>query len=270
MKNEMFSLKKQMDLSGRRALITGAGGHLGRTFALTLAQLGADLILVDRDGTDYDGLLEDLSSFGGQTDIYSCDLEDANQRAVLIDYVKSRFETLNILVNNAAFVGTSNLSGWAVPFEQQTLETWRRAFEVNLTAAFDLCQAFMPMLRISPGASIVNIASIYGERAPVWQLYEETSIASPAAYGVSKGGLIQLTRWLATTVAPTVRVNSISPGGISRGQPEVFVKRYEERTPLGRMGNEIDFAGAIAFLASDMSAYVTGQNLFVDGGWSVW
>ena len=95
-------------------------------------------------------------------------------------------------------------------------------------------------------------------------------MANPAAYAASKGGLLQLTRWLATTLAPKIRVNAISPGGIARNQPSSFVERYEARTPLGRMATEDDFRGAIAYLASDMSTYVTGQNLRVDGGWCSW
>ncbi len=102
------------------------------------------------------------------------------------------------------------------------------------------------------------------------RLYDETPLGNAAAYGASKGGLLQLTRWLATVMAPYVRVNAISPGGVWRNQPEIFVKRYEERTPLRRMGMEEDFKGAAAYLASDLSAYVTGQNLAVDGGWTTW
>ena len=127
-----------------------------------------------------------------------------------------------------------------------------------------------PLLKATEGASIINIASIYGEYGPDWSLYEGTYMSNPAAYSASKGGLIQFTRWLATTIAPDIRVNAISPGGIFRNQPEVFVKRYEAKTPLGRMATEDDFRGVVAFLASDMSRYVTGQNLVMDGGWGVW
>ena len=176
---------------------------------------------------------------------------------------------LNCLINNAAFVGTSDLSGWNVPFEQQTAETFTRALEVNLTAVFDLAKGFSAILKNSKGANIINIASIYGMYAPDWDLYEGTSMNNPAAYGSSKAGLIQLTRWLSTQLAPQVRVNSISPGGIFRNQEKEFVKRYEAKTPLGRMATEDDLKGAIAYLASDLSRYVTGQNLSVDGGWGV-
>ena len=106
--------------------------------------------------------------------------------------------------------------------------------------------------------------------APDWSLYKDLDMENPAAYGVSKGGVIQLTRWLSTRLAPSIRVNTISPGGIFRGQPEKFIERYEARTPMGRMAKEIDLSGALIFLASDLSSYVTGQNVVVDGGWGVW
>ena len=260
-----------MDLKGRRALITGATGRLGRVMADTLAELGADLVLVDRPGTDFQGLIETLTQRGAiKIRHWQCDLEKKDQRADLVDWLKTSGEGLNILINNAAFVSTTELEGWAVPFEEQTLDTWRRALEVNLTAAFDLCQGLTPMLRAAKGASIINIASIYGEYGPDWRLYEGTHMSNVAAYGASKGGLIQLTRWLATTLAPQVRVNAISPGGILRGQPEKFVARYGARTPLGRMATEDDFRGVVAYLASDLSKYMTGQKISVDGGWGVW
>jgi NAD(P)-dependent dehydrogenase (short-subunit alcohol dehydrogenase family) len=174
------------------------------------------------------------------------------------------------LINNAAFVGATDLEGWNVPFEEQSIKTWRRAIEVNLTAVFGICQGLMPLLKKSDGASIINIGSIYGLYGPDLSLYQETSMNNPAAYGASKGGVLQLTRWLATNVAPEVRVNSISPGGVYRNQPSEFVRRYEQKTPLGRMASGDDLRGAITYLATDLSSYVTGQNLSVDGGWGIW
>ncbi len=267
----MTTIKELSNLTGRRALITGATGGLGKVLADTLAELGADLILVDRPGSAFDGLRENLiERWGVKVECQACDLEQQVQRTELMANLKSNGKGLNILINNAAFVGTSGLEGWAVPFEQQTVETWRRALEVNLTAIFDLCQGLTPLLKVSEGASIINIASIYGMYGPDWSMYEGTSMSNPAAYGASKGGLIQFTRWLATTLAPNVRVNAISPGGVFRNQPEAFVKRYEEKTPLGRMATEDDFRGVVAYLASDLSKYVIGQNLVVDGGWGAW
>lgn len=266
-----MTIQELMNLNGRLALITGAVGCLGSVMAETLAELGADIILVDRPESDFKSLSDSLKTrWGVKVWDYQCDLENNEQRIKLLETIKKEHKTLNILVNNAAFVGTSDLKGWGTTFENQTVETWRRALEVNLTAPFHLCQGLAPMLKESIGASIINIGSIYGESGPDWSLYEGTDMANPAAYGASKGGLMQLTRWLSTTLAPTIRVNAISLGGIFRDQPQIFVKRYEERTPLARMATEDDFRGAIAYVASDLSRYVNGQVLTVDGGWSVW
>ena len=265
----MTDLKTLMDLRGRRALITGGAGHLGRTMADSLAELGAEVILVDMPGAPTQAVADDIAARrGAVVTALDCNLEDADARIALADRVAPG--GLSVLVNNAAFVGTSGLTGWAEPFERQSVETWRRALEVNLTAGFHLCQRLAPALSAGPGGSIINIASIYGQWGPDYALYEGTRMANPAAYGASKGGLIQFTRWLSTTLAPEVRVNAISPGGVARGQPEAFVARYTARTPLRRMAGEDDFRGAVAYLASDLSAYVTGQVLAVDGGWGVW
>lgn len=267
----MITLSQLMNMSGRRVLITGANGYLGRVMADTLAEIGADLILIDRPGTDFEPFenkLVDKRKVKILTLTY--DLEMQDHRNALIARVKEDGLGLDCLINNAAFVGSSNLQGWAAPFEDQTIDTWRRAIEVNLTAAFHLCQAMAPELRASKGGSIINIASIYGEYGPDIGLYEGTAMGNPAAYAASKGGLLQLTRWLATTMAPHVRVNTVSPGGVFRNQPVQFVERYVSKTPLKRMATEDDFRGAVAYLATDMSSYVTGQTLRVDGGWGVW
>ena len=157
-----------------------------------------------------------------------------------------------------------------MPYENQTINTWRRAIEVNLTASFHLCQLFNEQLKRSGHGSIINISSIYGFVGPKMSLYEGTSMGNPAAYAISKGGVIQMTRWLSTILAPDIRVNCISLGGISRRQPKAFIDRYINCTPLKRMGREEDIKGAIAYLASDMSRWVTGTNLVIDGGWTVW
>jgi len=267
----MTTIKDLMDMGGRRVMITGATGGLGSIMADTLAELGANLILVDRPGSNFKKLESTLKD-RWQVDIQSffCDLENEDERLSLINQVRQDGCGLNSLINNASFTGASDLEGWGVQFEKQTLDTWRRAIEVNLTAAFHLSQAFTQELRFGEGGNIINITSIYGDIGPDWRLYNNTTMANPAAYGASKGGLAQLTRWLATTIAPEVRVNAISPGGIFRDQPKEFVDRYEDRTPLKRMATEDDFRGAIAYLASDLSKYVTGQIVRVDGGWSEW
>ncbi len=267
----MTTLATLMSLTGRRALITGGAGHIAVALAETFAEQGADLVLVDLDQDRLDQLGSQLTDrFGICVTSHVCDLEDEGARNRLIEAEFAGGKRLDILVNNAAFVGSSSLEGWAVPFEDQSVETWRRAFEVNLTAMFHLCQAFAPALRQTGHGSIINIGSIYGEVGPDWGLYEGTTMANPAAYAASKGGVFQFTRWLATTVAPDIRVNAISPGGVARGQPDSFVDRYVARTPLRRMAHENDLRGAAAYLASDASAYVTGQAIRVDGGWGIW
>lgn len=267
----MPTLVEAMSLKGRQALVTGATGGVGSTAVRVLAELGADLVLVDRPRTDYQPLIAEIErEWQVAVRTVDCDLEVQADRDRLIETVAHLPGGLSVLINNAAFVGTSDLEGWAEDLDHQSVETWRRAIEINLTAAFDLAKRFAPVLKKSEGASIINIASIYGSYGPDYRLYDGTAMANPAAYAASKGGLLQLTRWLATTLAPHVRVNAISPGGIFRSQPDIFVKRYESRTPLGRMATEEDFRGAIAYLSGDLSAYVTGQNLAVDGGWGVW
>jgi len=267
----MTTIAGLMKLKGRRALVTGAAGGIGGVICQTLAELGAELVLVDRPGSDCAPLADTLKrDWSVEARVLDCDLEQESDRKRLIESVEQQGGGLDVLINNAAFVGTSGLEGWATDFERQSVDTWRRALEVNLTAAFDLTKGFAPLLKQSPGGSIINIGSIYGSFGPDYGLYADTTMGSPAAYAASKGGLIQFTRWLATTLAPKIRVNAISPGGVFRNQPDVFVERYAQRTPLKRMATEDDFRGAVAFLSSDLSRYVTGHNLAVDGGWGVW
>jgi NAD(P)-dependent dehydrogenase (short-subunit alcohol dehydrogenase family) len=267
----MSTFKHLSDLTGRTALITGASGGLGNVFADTLGELGANLILVDLPSKSLDVLAEELKQkWSVKVNAFEIDLEIEYERKNLISILKKDFDQLNVLVNNAAFVGNSDLTGWNTDFEHQSLESWRRAFEVNLTAVFELCQGVAPVMKNSVGASIINVSSIYGQLGPDWRLYEGTNMGNPAAYGASKGALIQFTRWLSTTLAPSIRANVVCPGGIFRNQPQEFVDRYQKRTPLGRMATENDLKGALGYLASDLSSYVTGQILTVDGGWGAW
>jgi NAD(P)-dependent dehydrogenase (short-subunit alcohol dehydrogenase family) len=267
----MSRLNELSNLSGRTALITGASGRLGQIFSETLAELGCNLILVDLPGLDNKEKISDLKKMWGiEIEFISCNLELQEQRVKLISKILDSGIALNVLVNNASLVSSSKLEGWSVKFENQSVEAWQKAMEVNLTSVFEISQGLLPLLRKSQGANIVNISSIYGLYGPDWRLYENTNMANPAAYSVTKSGLIGLTRWLATTTAPDVRVNAIAPGGIFRNQPDEFVKKYSSKTPLGRMATEDDFRGILQFLASDLSSYVTGQVISVDGGFGVW
>lgn len=267
----MKTIKQLSDMKGQRVLITGGAGHLGRAISSALGELGATIVLVDRSEHNLQLAKENLlNTLEVDCAAIACDLEDEKQRLELISQIRGDKKGLCCLINNAAFTGTSALDGWISELDKQSLNVWRRAIEVNLTAPFHLSQAFAPMLKEAKFGNIINITSIYGDLGPDWSLYEGTQMGNPAAYAASKGGLAQMTRWLATTLAPHIRVNAISPGGIFRDQPEVFVSRYSKKTPLSRMATEEDFKGVISFLASGLSTYVTGQIIKVDGGWSEW
>ena len=267
----MKMLKTLMNLDGRVALITGGAGHIGSVIAETLAELGAQIALLDVSQPSCEAT---ASKIGGEYQVetlpLTVDLSDEKSVPAAPQIVVERFGRLDILVNCAALVGSSELKGWTVPFEKQHADSWRLALEVNLTAPFVLVQACAKYLKQSGHGCVLNIGSIYGMVAPDMRLYRDTDMGNPAAYAASKGGLLQLTRWLASVLAPEVRVNSIAIGGVRREQPKNFQNRCVKRVPLKRMATEEDVKGAAAYLASDASAYVTGHNLVVDGGWTVW
>jgi NAD(P)-dependent dehydrogenase (short-subunit alcohol dehydrogenase family) len=265
----MKSIATLSSLRGRTALVTGGAGHIGRAICDTLAELGANLAILDlKEDTTTAAALQ--NERGIKALPLAIDLTDEAALRAVPDRVVRELGSLDIIIHSAALVGTSALRGWAVPFAEQSSDTWRQALEVNLTSAFNVTQAAAPALNASGHGSVIFIGSIYGIVGPDLGLYEGTNLGNPAAYAASKGGLLQFTRWLATSLAPSVRVNMITPGGVERGQPDIFRERYLRRTPLARMATEEDFKGAVAYLASDLSAYVTGQNLIVDGGWTTW
>lgn len=267
----MKKLMQLIDLKGRVVLITGGAGHIGRAFGEALAEVGASLVILD---ISEDACLKAANDIMKEYQVdalpLAVDLANEDEVMTVPDKILDHFGRLDVLINNASFVGTSNLEGWTVPFVEQLPSTWRLALEVNLTAPFILSQICTKALKESGNGSIVNICSIKGITGVDLRMYEGTSMGSAAAYSASKGGLIQFTRYLASILAPDVRVNSITLGGIWRNQAESFVKNYCSLTPLQRMATEEDTKGAIVYLASDLSAYVTGHNLVVDGGWTTW
>ena len=267
----MSTVNDLMSLNGRVSLITGGAGHIGRTIASGFAELGSSIILLDVNK----GMLDEVSfsiskKYGVDCKGIVVDLENEQEIKNVSKMVEDDFGKLNVIVNNAAFVGEKKLKGWVTPFLEQTTETWKRALDVNLTAGFTLIQSCSELMKKSGKGSVINIGSTYGIVGPDMSIYEGTNMGNPAAYAASKGGLIQLTRWLSTVLAPDIRVNSLSPGGVERGQPASFQKEYVKRTPLGRMAKEEDYIGGAVYLASDLSSYVTGHNLVIDGGWTAW
>ena len=268
----MRTLAQLKNLQDCWALITGGSGHVGQAAADTLLELGAHVILLDRNEKCLHKLHQDTYNNSSRVHTLVCDLADKQAIVKAMQNVaKIADGKLNILINNAAFVGTDELTGWCVPFEKQSIDTFNECLNVNLSAPFLLSQfAYELMKKQEFGSrSIINISSIYGVVGPQMDLYEGTDMGNPAAYAASKAGLMQLTRWMAPSVAPHVRVNNIVLGGIERGQPESFFKKYNAKVPLARMATEEDVKGAIAYLSSELSNYMTGQSLFLDGGWTV-
>ena len=245
-------------------LVTGAAGALGSALCDALVAHDVTVIATDREQSSVPHPPERKG-----ISWITADLERVENRVRLVEEVRSRSSGSLGIVHNASFVGSSELEGWSGPLMSQSSETWNRALEVSLTAAFSITRDLTDLLSKRPGSAIVHVSSIYSSLAPDWSLYEGTDLWNPAAYGVAKAGVEQLTRWLATSLAPNVRVNAVAPGGLKRGQPQSFVERYEAKVPLGRMGTETDVVDSILFLLSTQSAYVTGQVLVVDGGYGL-
>ncbi|HAH05405.1 MAG TPA: short-chain dehydrogenase [Elusimicrobia bacterium] len=268
----MRPIPSLMSLKGRRALVTGAAGHIGLAICETLIELGAKVAVLDLDAARCRQRAQRLCRMrAGAAFALPCDLLDEAATRGAVRAAIRRMRGLDIVVHSAAYVGTTEFPGWVVPFPKQSVEAFDRAMRVNMTSAFVIVQEAHRALARSGRGSVILISSIYGVVGPDFSLYKGLDMANPIGYAASKGGLIQSARYLATALAPRVRTNVITPGGVLRGgQPAEFRRRYIRKTPLGRMATEEDLKGAVAFLASDLSAYVTGQNLMVDGGWTAW
>ena len=260
-----------MDLNGRKALVTGGAGHIGFVAVKILLEMGSTVCILDNNQKSIDQKLQILTS-NNRLNVGSivCDLRDEMETRNAVNQAIALMDGLDILVHCAAYVGTTGDEGWAVPFKYQTVQAWDNALNTNLTSVFVMAQEGEEALSKTGHGSIVLFSSIYGMVGPDMRLYDNTDMANPAGYGATKGGVIQFARFLATTLAPKIRVNCISPGGLERAQAESFKHAYTYRTPLKRMATEEDLQGAVAYLCSDLSAYVTGHNLVGDGGWTAW
>ena len=257
----------ESELSGRFGIVTGGAGPLGWELCLKLVQGGASVLAVDLPGLTETRARAPMPA---AIDLYPCDLLAPGALDELREEVSRRGNRVDFLVNNAAFTGASGLSGYACAFEDQSDEAFDAALSLNLSVPFKLVRRLLPALRHSSDGVVINVSSIYGLVGPDLRLYEGTNLGSPAGYAASKGGLTQLTRYLATVLAPDLRVNCIAPGGIARGQDPTFVERYVARTPLARIATEDDVAEAVRWLVGPGSRYVSGQVIAVDGGWTAW
>jgi NAD(P)-dependent dehydrogenase (short-subunit alcohol dehydrogenase family) len=266
----MKSIAELSSLKNRVAVVTGGAGKIGEAFCETLAELGATVCVLDINEAAAIELSRRLKEkFEIDSEGFAANLASEPEAERAIAAIGKRFGRLDILVNNAAYP-PGELPPDGREIEKQTLAQWHANLEVMLTGTFLMVRAAVPWLKRSGRGAITITGSIYGLVGPDLRLYDGTEMGNSAYYAASKGGLAQLTRYWATTLAPEIRVNCIVPGGVARSQPQSFVERYEFRTPLKRMATEEDLKGAMAYLATDLSAYVTGQVVAVDGGWTAW
>lgn len=260
-----MAILDRFSLKGRVALITaGAGRLFGSSLTTGLAEAGATVITASRSLAANEEFAAGLREAGHDAHGMQVDITDTASITALRDAVMDRFGRLDVLVNSAL-----SRAGHGGGFEEQTPEDWAASAAGDMVGLFALSKAFVPDMVRQGRGSIINISSIYGVVSNDPGLYEGTPMRQPPSYTFVKGGMIQFTRYLAAYYSRHgVRANCISPGGYFDGQPEAFVTSYCRRVPVGRMMGHEDVQGAVVFLASDASAYVTGHNLVVDGGWT--
>jgi len=267
----------KFDLTGRSALVTGGAGLLGAEFCRTLAAAGAAVGVADLDGAKAGAVAEGLRGAGGAARPVEMDVTrpDSVQRAV--DQAVKAFGRLDILVNCAALdpkFDPSQAGRHTNAFEDYPLEAWNQALAVNLTGLFLCSQAAARQMLKQGGGVIINICSTYGLVGPDQRIYERPGQPvqyKPVYYSVTKAGVLGMTHYLATYFAgKNIRVNALTPGGVYNQHDETFVHHYAARTVLGRMARKDEMNGALLFLASEASSYMTGANLVVDGGWTAW
>jgi NAD(P)-dependent dehydrogenase (short-subunit alcohol dehydrogenase family) len=271
------AIKERYSLDGKVAVITGGAGILGTRCAEALSEFGAAVAVVD--------LFEDAAAkvaagiaerTGRRTIGLRCDVSDTDSVRAMVRAVVSWGGGIDVLHNNAASK-SKDLDKFFASTVDYDIEEWRNVMAVNLDGMFLVAQAAgAQMIAQGRGGAVIQTSSIYGVMGPDLRIYEgsrylDRQITTPAVYAASKAGVVGLSRYLATTWAiHGIRVNTVTPGGIQSGQNEEFVRRYSDRVPLGRMGKPDEIASAVAFLASDASSYMTGQNLIVDGGLHAW
>lgn len=273
------TVKQLFDLTGRKAVITGGGGFLGRQHALSLLEAGCHVTLWDISETMLCKAKEELSqTFEGFVSVLAVDITDTKA----VQNAAKSIQSLDILINNAGMTvarGQEKFKKYFNSFEDYPLELWNLALNVNLTGTFIITQALAPLLLRSKHASIINIASDVGIVSPDLRIYEPNpaknydgvNFNTPLSYATSKAALIHMTKYWATYWAKSgIRVNALSPAGVFNNQDPKFVEALTEKIPMGRMAKPYEYKGAILFLASDASSFMTGSNLIIDGGRTAW
>jgi NAD(P)-dependent dehydrogenase (short-subunit alcohol dehydrogenase family) len=270
---------QKFDLTGQVAVVTGGAGLLGYEFCRTLAEAGAQVILADLDEQAAVRAAEILHSAGLKVYPVGMDVTSKASVGEMVARAVRQFARLDILVNSAALdpkFDPQHQGGHSQSFEAFSVEAWNQALSVNLTGAFLCCQAAaQPMLEQGHGV-FINICSTYGLVGPDQRLYERQGEQGPRQYkpvyySVTKAGILGLTRYLATYYAgKNIRANALTPGGVYNNHDDVFLKAYSARAVMGRMAQRDEMNGALLFLASNASSYMTGANLVVDGGWTAW
>ncbi|MCE1253864.1 MAG: SDR family oxidoreductase [Anaerolineae bacterium] len=265
-------------LDGQVAVVTGGAGLLGRQFCRTLAQAGASVIVADLNRETAVRVADGLKAEGLSAAGVGVDITDPVSTHAMVEATVKTFGRLDVLVCSAAmdpkFDAENQGKQKGNAFETYPLDAWKQALDVNLTGMFLCCQAAVrPMLDQDHGV-LINICSTYGLVGPDNRIYEkpgQPQTYKPVFYSVTKAGVLGLTHYLATYYAgKNIRANALTPGGVYNNHDELFTKNYSARTVLGRMANNDEMNGAILFLASDASTYMTGANLVVDGGWTAW
>ena len=258
-----MSYKGLFSCEDKVALVTGGAGLLGSEIAKALHDFGAKVYVGDVDE-------KKVKEISGDTGIKYVHLDITSEDSIgkAVETVGRDNGRLDIMVNSAY----PRTKDWGAKCEGIKFDSWRQNTDTHLGGYFlSSCTAAEMMKTQKTGGSIINLASIYGVVAPDFSIYEGTPMTMPAAYASIKAGVIAMTKYIATYYGQyNVRANCVSPGGIFDNQHEAFVKRYNAKTPLCRMGRPDEIVGAAVFLASDASSYVTGENILVDGGWTAW
>lgn len=264
-------------LEGKTIVVTGGIGILGKVFVEAFLDHGANVAIVDKDKTILNEYCLYLrTKYKNKIFAYQCDVANELEIIQLVKDIENDLGIIHVLHNNAASKST-DLDKFFLPFEEYPLETWREVMSVNIDGMFLMAKHVgKHMVDNKIKGSIIQTASIYGVYAPDQRIYEGSfylnrQINTPAVYSASKAAVVGLTKYLSSYWGEKeIRVNTLTPGGMESGQNSVFMEKYSNRVPMNRMGKPDELVGALIYLASDASTYVTGQNLIVDGGLSVW